>query len=71
MKGNTDKALWMITKSQADLYAEKNRLKRVGLNLIENLKDKNNSSKEDKNKLMTINEISKITASNQILFIRC
>lgn len=56
MKGNSDKALWMITKSQADLYTEKMRLERVGLNLIKNLDYKN-----DKNNLMTIKEISKIT----------
>lgn len=61
MKGNKDKALWMITKSQADLYSEKIRLKKVGLNLIENLNNKNNNVKKNKNKLMTIKEISKIT----------
>ena len=61
MKGNKDKALWMITKSQADLYNEKIRLERVGINLLENLNDKSKNLKEDKNKLMTINEISKIT----------
>lgn len=42
MKGDTDKALWMITKSQADLYAEKLRLEKVGLNLIKNLNYKSN-----------------------------
>lgn len=64
MKGNKDKSLWMITKSQADLYAEKIRLERVGINLIESLNDKSSSVKKDKNKLMTINEISKITDVN-------
>jgi len=64
MKGNKDKALWMVTKSQADLYAEKIRLERVGINLIENLNEKSNSVKKYKNKLMTINEISKITDVN-------
>lgn len=64
MRGNKYKALWMITKSQADLYTEKMRLERVGLNLIENLNDKSDSIKKDKNKLMTIKEISKITDVN-------
>jgi DNA-binding transcriptional MerR regulator len=64
MKGNKDKSLWMITRSQADLYAEKIRLERVGINLIESLNDKSSSVKKDKNKLMTINEISKITDVN-------
>ena len=64
MKGNKDKALWMITKSQADFYEEKIRLERIGLNLIKNLKDKSYSAKEDKNKLMTINEISQIADIN-------
>jgi DNA-binding transcriptional MerR regulator len=61
MKGNSDKALWIITKSQADLYAEKMRLEKVGLNLIKNLDYKSNNLKKDKNDLMTIKEISKIT----------
>jgi DNA-binding transcriptional MerR regulator len=61
MKGNDHKALWMITKSQADLYAEKMRLEKVGLNLIKNLNYKNDNIKKDKNNLMTIKEISKIT----------
>ncbi len=61
MKGNTDIALWMITKSQADLYAEKVRLERVGLNLIKNLGNKSDCIKKDKNNLMTIKEISKVT----------
>lgn len=61
MKGNSDKALWMITKSQADLYTEKMRLEKVGLNLIKNLDYKSNSIKKDKNNLMTIKEISEIT----------
>lgn len=61
MKGNSDKALWMITKSQADLYAEKMRLEKVSLSLIKNLNYKGNNIKKDKNSLMTINEISKIT----------
>lgn len=61
MKGNDHKALWMITKSQADLYAEKMRLERVGLNLIKNLNYKSSNIKKDKNNLMTIKEISKIT----------
>lgn len=64
MKGNKDRSLWMITKSQADLYDEKFRLERVSINLIENLNDKSNIVKEGKNKLMTINEISKITDVN-------
>jgi len=34
MKGNKDKTLWMLTKSQADLYVEKMRLERVILNLM-------------------------------------
>jgi DNA-binding transcriptional MerR regulator len=61
MKGNSDKALWMITKSQADLYNEKIRLERVGLNLIKNLNYKSDNIKNDKNNLMTIKKISKIT----------
>lgn len=61
IKGNDHKALWMITKSQADLYAEKMRLERVGLNLIKNLNYKSSDIKKDKNNLMTIKEISKIT----------
>jgi DNA-binding transcriptional MerR regulator len=61
MKGNTDKALWMITKAQADLYAEKTRFERIGLNLIKNLEYKSENIKKDKNNLMTIKEISKIT----------
>lgn len=61
MKGNDHKALWMITKSQADLYAEKMRLERVGLNLIKNLNYKSSDIKKDKKNLMTIKEISKIT----------
>lgn len=61
MKGNLDKALWMITKSQADLYAEKIRLEKVGLNLIKNLDYKDNNIKKSKNNLMTLKEISKIT----------
>jgi DNA-binding transcriptional MerR regulator len=61
MKGNSEKALWIITKSQADLYAEKMRLEKVGLNLIKNLDYKSNNLKKDKNDLMTIKEISKIT----------
>ncbi|ERI91911.1 transcriptional regulator, MerR family [Clostridiales bacterium oral taxon 876 str. F0540] len=59
MKGNTNKALWMITKSQADLYAEKIRLGKVGQNLIKNLDYKSDNVRKDN--LMTINEISKIT----------
>lgn len=61
MKGNSDKALWIITKSQADLYAEKMRLEKVGLNLIKNLEYKSTNLKNDKNDLMTIKKISKIT----------
>lgn len=61
MKGNFDKALWMITKSQADLYTEKIRLERVGLNLIKNLNYKNDNIIKGKNNLMTIKEISNIT----------
>lgn len=61
MKGSTDKALWMITKSQADLYTEKMRFERIGMNLIKNLDYKNDNIKKDKNALMTIKEISKIT----------
>ncbi len=61
MKGNLDKALWIITKSQADLYAEKIRLEKVGLNLIKNLDYKDNNIKKGKNNLMTLKEISKIT----------
>lgn len=61
IKGNDHKALWMITKSQADLYAEKMRLERVGLNLIKNINYKSSNIKKDKNNLMTIKEISKIT----------
>ncbi|GLC31722.1 MerR family transcriptional regulator [Clostridium omnivorum] len=61
MKGNDHKALWMITKSQADLYAEKMRLERVGQNLIKNLNYKSSDIKKDKKNLMTIKEISKIT----------
>ncbi|MCM0650109.1 MerR family DNA-binding transcriptional regulator [Clostridium swellfunianum] len=64
MKGNSDKALWMITKAQADLYAEKVRLEKVGLNLIKNLDYRGNNIKKDKNNLMTIKEISKITDVN-------
>lgn len=62
MKGDTDKALWMITKSQADLYTEKMRLGKVGQNLLKNLNSHN--VKKDKNNLMTIKEISKITDVN-------
>ncbi|MBL4934518.1 MerR family DNA-binding transcriptional regulator [Clostridium sp. YIM B02515] len=61
IKGNTDKALWMITKSQADLYAEKMRLEKVGINLIKNLDYKSKNIKKDKKNLLTIKEISKIT----------
>lgn len=61
MKGNTNKALWMITKSQADLYTEKMRFERIGLNLIKNLDNKNDNIKRNKNNLMTIKEISKAT----------
>ncbi len=50
MKGNNDQALWMITKSQADLYAEKIRLERVGQNLIKNLYDIKNKVNEDAKK---------------------
>lgn len=57
MKGNKDKTLWMITKSQADLYAEKMRLEKVGSHLIKHL----NNNKKDENKLMTIKQISEIT----------
>ena len=64
MKGNLNKALWMITKSQADLYTEKMRLERVALNLIKNLNYKNDNLKKDKKSLMTIKEISKITDIN-------
>ncbi|MDV4149783.1 MerR family DNA-binding transcriptional regulator [Clostridium sp. AL.422] len=64
MKGNLDKALWMITKSQSDLYNEKLRLERVSLNLINTLNDKDNNMQKGKNELLTINEISKITDVN-------
>ena len=61
MKGNSNKALWMITKSQTDLYNEKMRLERVALHLIDNLSDKSDNIEKHTNKLMTVNEISKIT----------
>ena len=64
MKVNSNKALWMITKSQTDLYNEKMRLERVALHLIDNLSDRSDNIEKHTNKLMTINEISKITDVN-------
>lgn len=70
MRGNLDKSLWMITKSQADLYSEKIRLEKVSILLKKYISTENIHRKVNLKKLITIKEMSEITniSSNTIRY---